>query len=159
MSASTLTQENFGKLQAVIEKNKEVNGPLMPVMQQAQDIFGYLPLEVQKEIASQLGIPLTDVYGVATFYSQFVMEARGENLISVCLGTACYVKGAQKVMDALSEALAVPPGTTTADGKFTLEATRCLGCCGLAPVIMIGDDVYGELKGDAKEIKKILANY
>ena len=159
MSASTLTQENFGKLQAVIEKSKEVNGPLMPVMQQAQDIFGYLPLEVQKEIASQLGIPLTDVYGVATFYSQFVMEARGENLISVCLGTACYVKGAQKVMDALSEALAVPPGTTTADGKFTLEATRCLGCCGLAPVIMIGDDVYGELKGDAKEIKKILANY
>lgn len=159
MAKNTLTQENFAKLGEIIEKYKNVEGPLMPVMQEAQGVFGYLPLEVQKVIASGLDIPLSDVYGVSTFYSQFVLEPQGDNLISICLGTACYVKGAQKVMDGVSKVLGTEPGKTSEDGKFTLQATRCLGCCGLAPVMMINDDVYGALTGDEKELKAILEKY
>ena len=129
----------------------------MPVMQEAQAIFGYLPKEVQQFIADGLGVTLSEVYGVATFYAQFVLEPQGEHVIGVCLGTACYVKGSQAVLDRLAEELNVPVGKTTADGKFTLNATRCLGACGLAPVMMIGDEVYGRLTPD--EIPAILAKY
>lgn len=117
----------------------------MPVMQKAQDIYGALTIDVQEVIAEELDIPMSDVYGVATFYSQFALEPKGEHVVSVCMGTACYVKNVEKILDKLSEELGIKPGETTPDGKFTLEPTRCLGCCGLAPVIMIDDQVYGRL--------------
>ncbi|NLG37067.1 MAG: NADH-quinone oxidoreductase subunit NuoE [Clostridiales bacterium] len=147
----------FEALEQVIVRYKDHKGPLMPVMQAAQDLFGYLPIEVQDYIARGLDIPLVKVYGVATFYSQFKLEPNGENTISVCLGTACYVRGAQKVLDRLKEELGIEEGKTTPDGLFTLSGTRCLGCCGLAPVIMINDDVYGRLKPD--DIPGILDKY
>lgn len=148
---------NFEKLQSYIDKMKDSKGPLMPVMQEAQEIFGYLPLEVQKFIALGLDIPLTEVYGVATFYSQFNLDKQGKHSIGLCLGTACYVKGAQALQTKLEEELHVKTGETTTDGKFTLIGARCLGCCGLAPVMMIGDDVYGQLTAD--EIPEILKKY
>lgn len=151
------TEEQALELQKIIDANKHDTSRLMGVMQQAQDIYGYLPFEVQKMIADGMGVPLEKVYGVATFYAQFVLEPQGEHVIGVCLGTACYVKGSQAVLDRLAEELKVPVGKTTADGKFTLNATRCLGACGLAPVMMIGDEVYGRLTPD--EIPGILAKY
>lgn len=157
MAQNEQTQAKFDKLAKVIEERKNDKGPLMPVMQAAQEIFGYLSLEVQKYIAEGLNVPLTEVYGISTFYSQFSLEPKGENIISVCMGTACYVKNAQKIADALEKTLGVPCGKTTADGKFTLEATRCLGCCGLAPVLMVNDDVYGRLV--AEDVPGIIAKY
>lgn len=154
---SEQTQAKFDRLAKVIEERKHDKGPLMPVMQAAQEIFGYLSLEVQKYIAEGLNVPLTEVYGISTFYSQFSLEPKGENIVSVCLGTACYVRNAQKISDAVSNALGVNSGKTTADGKFTFEATRCLGCCGLAPVMMINEDVYGRLV--AEDIPGIIAKY
>lgn len=150
-------KEKFQQLDQLIAEYKDQKGPLMPVMQKAQAIFGYLPLEVQTIIAEGLGVPLTEVYGVSTFYSQFSLEPKGENVVSVCLGTACYVKGASKVFERLQEELGVEQGKTTPDGKFTLLGTRCLGCCGLAPVMMINDEVYGRLTPDA--VKDILDKY
>ena len=145
------------ELVSFIEEQKKKKGPLMPVMQKAQDIYGALTIDVQELIAEELGIPMSDVYGVATFYSQFSLEPKGKHVIGVCMGTACYVKNVEKILDRLSEELKIGPGQTTPDGKFTLEPTRCLGCCGLAPVIMIDDQVYGRLTpGD---IPGILANY
>ena len=141
----------------MIDELKNEPGALMPIMQRAQDIFGYLPEDVQNIIAKGLDIPVSDVYGVATFYAQFNLEPKGKYIISVCLGTACYVKGAQLVLDKLEEVLGVPAGSTTPDGLFTLNATRCLGACGLAPVIMVNDDVYGRLTPD--QIPGIIAKY
>ncbi len=151
------SNEKYAQLQELIASHKDQPGALMPVLQGAQSIFGYVPEDVQKIIAEGLGVTLSEVYGVATFYSQFSLHPKGEYLISVCLGTACYVKGSQKVLDKLSEVLAIPVGGTTEDGKFTLEATRCLGACGLAPVMMINGEVYGRLTPD--EIPGILAKY
>ena len=129
----------------------------MPVLQEAMNIFGYVPQDVQEMIAEGTGATLSEVYGVSTFYSQFSLEPKGEHVIGVCLGTACYVKGSQKVLDRLSEELKIEVGRTTKDGKFTLNATRCLGACGLAPVMMIGDEVYGRLTPD--QVPEILAKY
>ena len=140
--------DKYVALQQVIDELKNEPGALMPIMQRAQDIFGYLPEDVQNIIAKGLDIPVSDVYGVATFYAQFNLEPKGKYIISVCLGTACYVKGAQLVLDELEKVLGVPAGSTTPDGLFTLNATRCLGACGLAPVIMVNDDVYGRLTPD-----------
>ncbi|HHU62634.1 MAG TPA: NADH-quinone oxidoreductase subunit NuoE [Clostridiales bacterium] len=148
---------SFEKLEKVIEKYKDKEGALMPIMHEAQEIFGYLPIEVQNYIAEALKIPITDVYGVATFYSQFSLKPKGKYNISVCMGTACYVKGAQKILDRLKEELNVEVGETTEDGKFTITATRCLGACGLAPVIMVNDDVYGRLVED--DIPGIIKKY
>ena len=150
-------REKYAELDAVIEKYAGVPGALMPVMQGAQEIFGCVPIDVQKYIAAALHTTLSDVYGVATFYSQFSLQPKGEYLISVCLGTACYVKGSQKVLDKLSEELEIPVGSTSKDGKFTLQATRCLGACGLAPVMTINDEVYGRLTPD--QIPTILEKY
>ena len=136
---------------------KDVDGSLMQVLHKAQDTFGYLPIEVQKFISSELDVPLAEVYGVATFYTQFAIEPKGKHKIGVCLGTACYVKGAQLIMDKLTKELNVKVGGTTQDNLFTFEATRCLGCCGLAPVMMIDQDVYGKL--EPKKIPEILAKY
>ena len=129
----------------------------MQILQKAQGIFGYLPLEVQQFISDETNIPLADIYGVVTFYTQFSTEEKGRHKIGVCLGTACYVKGSQEIMDKLAEELNVKVGKTTEDRVFTLEATRCLGCCGLAPVMMIDDDVYGRM--EPKKIKEILEKY
>ena len=150
-------KDKFDKLAKVIAEHKGQDGPLMPVMQAAQEIFGYLPLEVQNEIAEGLDVPLTEVYGVATFYSQFSLEPVGEHLIGVCLGTACYVKGSKDILEKVSEALATKVGQTSADGLFTIKDTRCLGACGLAPVMMIGDEVYGRLVPD--DVPGILKKY
>ena len=149
--------DKYAALQQVIEELKNEPGCLMPVMQRAQDIFGYLPEDVQNIIAKGLDIPVSDVYGVATFYAQFNLEPKGKYIISVCLGTACYVKGAQLVLDELEKVLGVPAGSTTPDGLFTLNATRCLGACGLAPVIMVNDDVYGRLTPD--QVARIIEKY
>lgn len=149
--------ENFKKLQEVIDEYKEKKGALIPVLQKAQDIFGYLPLEVQKFIVKGMDVPLQRIYGIVTFYAQFSLEPKGEHTIGLCMGTACYVRGAQKVLEKVKEELGVDVGDTTKDLKFTLTATRCLGCCGLAPVMMIDDDVYGRLTPD--RIPEILGKY
>ena len=150
-------KEQYDALDRVIEEHIHEPGALMPVLQGAQEIFGCVPIDVQKYIAQALHTTLSDVYGVATFYSQFRLEPNGKYTISVCLGTACYVKGSQKVLDRLSEELKIPVGDTTDDGMFTLQATRCLGACGLAPVMTINNEVYGRLVPD--DIPGILAKY
>ena len=139
------TQKQKEELDAVIEELRGEEGALMPIMQRAQDIYGYLPLEVQRYIALGLDIPVSEVYGVATFYSQFLLNPKGEHPVSVCLGTACYVKGSGKLMERLETLLGVKNGEITADCRFSLDATRCIGACGLAPVLTIGEDVYGRL--------------
>ena len=149
--------DKYAALKQVIDALRDEPGCLMPIMQQAQDIFGYLPEDVQHIIAKELDIPVSDVYGVATFYAQFNLEPKGKYTISVCLGTACYVKGAQLVLDELEKELGVPAGSTTPDGLFTLNATRCLGACGLAPVIMVNDDVYGRMTPD--QVAGVIAKY
>ena len=151
------TKEQEEQLKQVIANLKETPGALMPVLQQAQEIYGYLPIEVQRMVAEGLDIPLEEVYGVATFYSQFSLYPKGKYKISVCLGTACYVKGAGAVYDRLMERLGISGGQCTPDGLFSLEACRCIGACGLAPVITVNEDVYGRLVAD--DVDKILANY
>ena len=150
-------KDKYEQLTQVIEELKDQPGALMPVLQRAQGIFGCVPMDVQKIIAEGLHVTLSEVYGVATFYSQVRLEPNGKYTISVCLGTACYVKGSQKVLDRLSEELQTPVGKTSPDGLFTLNATRCLGACGLAPVMTINDEVYGRLVPD--DIPGILAKY
>ena len=151
------TQKQKEELDAVIEELRGEEGALMPIMQRAQDIYGYLPLEVQRYIALGLDIPVSEVYGVATFYSQFLLIPKGEHPVSVCLGTACYVKGSGKLMERLETLLGVKNGEITADCRFSLDATRCIGACGLAPVLTIGEDVYGRL--EPAELDGILAKY
>ena len=141
----------------MIAAHKGQRGALMPVLQGAQEIYGYLPIEVQKLVSEHLEVPLEEVYGVSTFYSQFSLNPKGKYKISVCLGTACYVKGSGEVFDKLSECLGIKGGECTADGKFSLEACRCIGACGLAPVLTINDDVYGRLVAD--DIPGILEKY
>lgn len=157
MAKNVLTDENFEKLQAAIEENRNVKGALMPTLHEAQKIFGYIPLEVQKKISDELRIPMSEIYGVVTFYSQFTLEARGEYIIGVCLGTACYVKGAQPIIEKVSELTGTKVGKTSEDGKFTLEATRCIGACGLAPVLTVNEDVYGRLV--VGDIPAIISKY
>lgn len=151
------TKEQEEKLLKVIEEHKGVEGALIPVMHEAQDIYGYLPIEVQKMISEGLNVPLAEVYGVATFYARFTLEPKGEHHIGVCLGTACYVKGSGKILEKIEKNLGIKVNGCTPDGKFSLEATRCIGACGLAPVLTIGEDVYGRLTED--EIDGILAKY
>ena len=151
------TPEQEKKLQAVIEDNKHEKSRLMGVMQEAQEIYGYLPLEVQQMIADGMDVPLENMYGVATFYAQFALSPKGKFHISVCLGTACYVKGAGDIMDKLSEKLGIGADECTPDGKFSLAACRCIGACGLAPVLTVNDEVYGRLGVD--DVDDILAKY
>ena len=151
------TKKQEEALMAVIEKHKGEQGALMPVMQEAQAIYGYLPVEVQQMIAHGLGTTVSEVYGVATFYSQFALTPKGQYKISVCLGTACYVKGAQAILDRISEKLGIGPDECTEDGRFSLEACRCIGACGLAPVMTINDEVYGRLV--ESDVDDILEKY
>ena len=151
------TPEQEAQLNAVIDAHKHDKSYLMAVMQEAQEIYGYLPIEVQKMIAEGMDVPLEKVYGVSTFYAQFSLSPKGQYNISVCLGTACYVKGAQDLIDKITEKLGIGPDECTPDGKFSLEACRCIGACGLAPVLTVNDEVYGKLVGD--DIPGILEKY
>ncbi len=146
--------EEFGSF---IDSKKHIEGALMPVLQRAQTTFGYLPEEVLEMIAKELKVPLSEVYGVATFYAQFSFEPKGEYNVSVCLGTACYVKGAKDILDKLKEDLGIEEGGTTPDGKFSINVTRCIGACGLAPVMSVNEDVFGRMK--LAKVKEILDNY
>ncbi len=153
----TDTPEQSAKLDKVIAECTGDVSMLMHVMQEAQAIYGYLPFEVQQKIADGMNVPLEKVYGVATFYAQFALSPKGKYDISVCLGTACYVKGAQELIDELSAQLGIDPEECTADGKYSLTACRCIGACGLAPVLTVNEDVYGKIT--AADIKGILAKY
>ena len=151
------TKEQEAKLYEVIEKYRNIDGPLMPVLQGAQEIYGYLPIEVQKIISEELDISLEHIYGVVTFYAQFSLAPKGGYQIAVCLGTACYVKGSGEILDKIKEIIGVDVGECSPDGKFSLDATRCIGACGLAPVMTINDEVFGRLT--VGEIPDILAKY
>lgn len=151
------TKEQEAELMKVIELHKDDKGALMPVLQQAQDIYGYLPIEVQKIISDNMDIPMEKIYGVATFYSQFSLNPKGKNMISVCLGTACYVKGSGDIYNRLMEELGIAGGECTPDGKFSLDACRCIGACGLAPVLTVNDEVYGRLTLD--DVEDIIKKY
>ena len=142
------TPEQEAKLKDAIARHKEDPGAVMPVLQEAQEIYGYLPIEVQTMVAEGLGVSLEEVYGVSTFYSQFALSPKGKYNISVCLGTACYVKGSGDILNKISEQLGIGAEECTPDGQFSLTACRCIGACGLAPVITVNDDVYGRLTVD-----------
>jgi NADH:ubiquinone oxidoreductase subunit E len=151
------TEEQKLQLDEVIAKNKHDKSRLMAVMQEAQGIYGYLPIEVQNMIAEGMQIPLEKVYGVSTFYAQFSLAPKGEYSISVCLGTACYVKGSGELYDRLQEVLGIGPEECTPDRKFSLTACRCIGACGLAPVLTVNEEVYGRLV--TADIDGIIAKY
>lgn len=141
-------QEKYARIEEVIQEYKDKEGSLIQILHFAQGIYGYLPLELQQFIAQKLGIPLSKVYGVTSFYSFFSIQPKGENTIRVCLGTACYVRGGKKIVDRLRDILGIDVGSTTADGKFTLEVARCIGACGLAPAMTINDTVYKQVNPD-----------
>ena len=151
------TKEQEAQLAALIAEYKGKEGNMMPVLQGAQEIYGYLPVEVQKMIAEGLDVSLEEVYGVATFYSQFQLNPKGEIAIAVCLGTACYVKGSGDLINKVTELIGIEAGQTSPDGRYSLEATRCIGACGLAPVLSVNADVYGRIGPD--DVKGILEKY
>ncbi len=154
---SLVTPDKTKALMDAISENKKKPGPLMPTLHKAQEIFGCIPLEVQKIISEELDISVSTINGVVTFYSRFSTKPKGKHIIGVCLGTACYVRGSQEIIDAVKKELEINVGETTKDGNFTLEATRCLGACGLAPVFTIGEEVFGNSNKNMalEEIKKI----
>jgi NADP-reducing hydrogenase subunit HndA len=145
------------KLQEIIEKYKDTKGALVPVLHEAQELYGYLPIEVQKKISEGLGVSLSEIYGVVTFYTQFSLNPKGKYKVNICMGTACYVKGAGQILDKFKEHLGIDVGECTEDGLFSLEACRCIGACGLAPVITINDDVYGRLVPE--DVEGIIKKY
>lgn len=151
------TQEQYDELAKVIDEWKDKPGPLMPILHSAQEIFGCLDETVQMYIAEKTGVAPTKIYGVATFYTRFKLQPKGKYTIGVCLGTACYVRGAKGVLDAFCDELGIQPGGTTKDGLFTLDAVRCIGCCGLGPAVMINEDVYGKCKPET--VHEIIEKY
>lgn len=152
-----LKKECFDKLENFINNIPDKNGCLITVLHQAQEIFGYLPHEVQEFVAEKLNLPIAKVYGVVSFYHFFKMVPQGKYPISVCMGTACYVRGAEKVLDEIKRELGIEVGETSADGMFSIDALRCVGACGLAPVVLIGKEVYG--KENVKDMKSIIDSY
>ena len=151
------TDEQKQALPDIIERNKVQPGALLPILHEAQEVYGYLPIEVQQRVADGLGISLSEVYGVATFYSRFSLTPKGKHRISVCLGTACYVKGADKILAEVEKKLGIKSGDCTEDGLFSIDSCRCVGACGLAPVMMIDEEVYGKLT--PAMVDKILDKY
>lgn len=157
MSEIKLSENKVNELIKLCEAYGNQPGELINILHKAQDTFGYLPREVQEIIARQLSIPVSKVYGVVTFYSFFTMTPKGEHPISVCMGTACYVRGAEKVLDEFKRVLGINVGETTSDGKYSLSSLRCVGACGLAPVVLIREKVYGRIvPGDVEKILKEL---
>lgn len=154
---TTKDQELYLELEKIIEDHKGVPGALMPAMQKTQELFGCVPLKAQQMLADGLNSTLSEVYGICTFYSQFNLEPKGEYVVSVCLGTACYVKGAQDILDRICEEIDTQPGKTSEDRRFSVEATRCIGACGLAPVMTVNEEVYGRITAD--DVPGILAKY
>ena len=151
------TKEQEAELMEVIAQYKDDDGAVIPVLHKAQGIYGYLPIEVQEMISKGLNVPLAEIYGIVTFYTQFSLEPKGEYHIGICLGTACYVKGSGDILNKFKERLGIDVGGCTPDGKFSLEATRCIGACGLAPVLTVNDEVFGRLT--VKDVDEILAKY
>ncbi len=163
MSNTTVEQELgcgnqlFAELEKFIESQPRSRDSLIPVLHKAQDLFGFLPVDLQEFIAGKMDLPVSEVYGVVTFYHHFTMQPRGRHIVNICLGTACYVRGAKKVVEALSEELGIKVGETTEDRRFSLSSQRCFGACGLAPVVMINEDVHGRVT--ARKIASLLAQY
>lgn len=157
MAATELSVEQFNELEQYVDSMPSTKGELIRVLHKAQGIFGYLPEEVQKFVGKKLGVSTAKVFGVVSFYSYFTMEPKGEHPISVCMGTACYVRGAEKVQTEFVKQLGIEVGETTEDGKFSLDALRCVGACGLAPVVLVGEKVYGRVT--VEDVKKIISNY
>lgn len=155
----TGTPEQEAQLTAWLSEHGKEAGAAMPALQYAQDIYGYLPVEVLRMVAAGVGKSLEEIYGIATFYAQFSLTPKGKYKIAVCLGTACYVKGSGKILSKLEEKLGIKSGDCMEDGKFSLESSRCIGACGLAPVFTINEDVYGRVKEDGSELDAILAKY
>ena len=151
------TKEQEEKLLAVIEKHAGQRGAMMPILQEAQEIYGYLPIQVQTIIAEKTGVSMEEIFGIISFYAQFKLNPDGQYAIAVCLGTACYVKGSGDIIEAISQKLNVPVGSTSPDGKYSIEATRCIGACGLAPVLTVNGEVYGKITVD--DVDSILAKY
>ena len=151
------TKEQEEQLKAVIESHKGEEGAVIPVLHEAQSIYGYLPIEVQEMISEGLNVPLAEIYGIVTFYTQFSLNPKGKYQIGICLGTACYVKGSGDILDKVKEILGIDVGECTPDGLFSIDATRCIGACGLAPVMTINDDVYGRLVVD--DVADIIKKY
>lgn len=144
--ADEFTAEELSAVDAIIERYRSKPGSLIPVLEDVQETLGYLPKSIQRKIALSLGVPLSEVYGVVTFYSFFTMAPRGRHTVKCCLGTACYVRGSKKILEKLSGILGIEPGNTTTDRRFSLETVRCLGACGLAPVITADDDTFRHVK-------------
>ena len=151
------TKEQQEQLFKVIDENGGAHGSVMPILQKAQEIYGYLPIEVQTMIAEKMDVPLEEIYGVSTFYSLFALTPKGKYNVSVCMGTACYVKGAADVLGKICEVLGIQPEECTQDGKFSITECRCIGACGLAPVMTVNDDVYGRVS--VSEVEDILSKY
>ena len=154
---STLPFQQQEQLFKVIDENGGTHGSVMPILQKAQEIYGYLPIEVQTMIAEKMDVPLEEIYGVSTFYSLFALTPKGKYNVSVCMGTACYVKGAADVLGKICEVLGIQPEECTQDGKFSITECRCIGACGLAPVMTVNDDVYGRVS--VSEVEDILSKY
>lgn len=151
------TKEQEAQLMAVIAEHKDQDGAVIPVLHEAQEIYGYLPIEVQEMISEGLDVPLAEIYGIVTFYTQFSLNPKGKYHIGVCLGTACYVKGSGDILEKIKEVLGIEVGECTPDGLFSIDATRCIGACGLAPVLTVNDDVYGRLVVD--DVEGIINKY
>ena len=151
------TKEQQEQLFKVIDENGGTHGSVMPILQKAQEIYGYLPIEVQTMIAEKMDVPLEEIYGVSTFYSLFALTPKGKYNVSVCMGTACYVKGAADLLGKICEVLGIQPEECTQDGKFSITECRCIGACGLAPVMTVNDDVYGRVS--VSEVEDILSKY
>lgn len=151
------TKEQQEQLFKAIDENGGTQGSVMPILQKAQEIYGYLPIEVQTMIAEKMDVPLEEIYGVSTFYSLFALTPKGKYNVSVCMGTACYVKGAADVLNKICEVLGIQSEECTQDGKFSITECRCIGACGLAPVMTVNDDVYGRVS--VSEVEDILSKY
>lgn len=156
-SKQAVEEKDLDKLREIVEEFKGKQGALMTVLHKTQDLFGYIPYEAQVVISEELDIPVSEIYGVITFYSHFSLTPVGEHKVCVCMGTACYVKGSGKVLDTIERDLGIKAGETTEDGKFTIEATRCIGACGLAPVMSVGKDVHGRL--NKEEALRVIETY
>ncbi len=157
MAVIKLSESKINFIKNVCKEHGNKAGEVINVLQKVQGEYGYLPAEIQELVAKELGIPVSRVYGIVSFYSFFTMTPKGEHPISVCLGTACYVRGAEKVLDELKRQLGIGVGEVTPDGKFSLNCLRCVGACGLAPVIEVGEKVYGRMTPD--RVKDVLAEY
>jgi NADH:ubiquinone oxidoreductase subunit E len=155
---TVLSSAPYERLRAVIQERKVLQNPLIEILRQAQEIFGYLPMEVQEFISQEMNLPVSKIYGVVTFYNFFTMKPRGKYTINICLGTACFVKGASRIVTILEEILGIKMGETTPDKQFTLSAVRCVGACSLAPVLVIGEDTFGRLESK-KQVADIIQKY